>query len=323
MGIDLYIEMLAVINDLMVTSCALDVRQMGCTLLTMQNSRGNFWCDDFEDGLCNSPYLNEAMESVAPFLYHMFTAAHYAIETDDTLVLLPHEENALDIAIDLDNFESKLPGMSKILVCYIKNMEEWNPRHGMWIIKSYHALCTSTILKKQREGTQQDLVLIRDSTELTNMLELTRKRMQDEVAANEALADDAEHQKLFAWVERVEALLRKHSKRGLYEFVSNLEIVQQEAPNVYICPITLKLMEDPVILSDGTSYEREAIERWLRSSDRSPKTNQPLPNKTMIPNTALKILIREYVEKKHQEYLEENAQPVKRRKGKAITQRQK
>lgn len=47
-------------------------------------------------------------------------------------------------------------------------------------------------------------------------------------------------------------------------------------------------MEDPVICCDGHTYERHAIEMWLRSNLRSPKTNQPLPSRDLIPNHALR-----------------------------------
>ena len=47
-------------------------------------------------------------------------------------------------------------------------------------------------------------------------------------------------------------------------------------------------MEDPVICCDGHTYERHAIEMWLRSNSRSPKTNQPLSSRDLIPNHALR-----------------------------------
>ena len=48
----------------------------------------------------------------------------------------------------------------------------------------------------------------------------------------------------------------------------------------FICPITGDIMKDPVIGSDGHTYERSAIEQWLhtpdahgRLCDRSPATS--------------------------------------------------
>ena len=78
---------------------------------------------------------------------------------------------------------------------------------------------------------------------------------------------------------------------------------QDLVPHAFICPITLKIMADPVLLSDGHSYERDAIVRWLQDSDRSPKTNQVLLNRYFFPNQALKMIIEEFVETKHGLYI--------------------
>ncbi len=32
-----------------------------------------------------------------------------------------------------------------------------------------------------------------------------------------------------------------------------------DCPNMYICPISLNIMKDPVILSNGQTYERKSI----------------------------------------------------------------
>ena len=55
-------------------------------------------------------------------------------------------------------------------------------------------------------------------------------------------------------------------------------------------------MQDPVICCDGHTYEREAIEMWLRNNSRSPKTNQPLATKEVFPNHALRSSIEALVE---------------------------
>jgi len=62
-------------------------------------------------------------------------------------------------------------------------------------------------------------------------------------------------------------------------------------PNDFLCPITRELMRDPVILmDDGFSYERAAIEDWLKLKSTSPKTNKPTNGK-LAPNRSLKALI--------------------------------
>jgi len=72
-------------------------------------------------------------------------------------------------------------------------------------------------------------------------------------------------------------------------------------PDYLICPISLEPMTDPVICCDGTTYERLFIERWLLHHDTSPKTNQILDNKKLIPNYSLKNCISKssMVKRKH------------------------
>ncbi|CAF3374321.1 unnamed protein product [Rotaria sp. Silwood1] len=43
-----------------------------------------------------------------------------------------------------------------------------------------------------------------------------------------------------------------------------------------VCPITLRVFQDPVIAADGRTYEREAIVRWITENGTSPFTRQPL-----------------------------------------------
>jgi hypothetical protein len=66
--------------------------------------------------------------------------------------------------------------------------------------------------------------------------------------------------------------------------------------NELFCPIKLDLMDHPVVAADGNSYERDAIVEWIKNHGRSPYTNEPLPNKNLVNNNALRKLI---VDAKH------------------------
>lgn len=66
--------------------------------------------------------------------------------------------------------------------------------------------------------------------------------------------------------------------------------------NIFTCPITHNIMNDPVICSDGQTYERSAIQTWLASNNTSPYTGAKLDNKVLIPNIALRQAIEEYIE---------------------------
>lgn len=73
--------------------------------------------------------------------------------------------------------------------------------------------------------------------------------------------------------------------------------MSSQIPNEWLCPITLTILRDPVIAADGHSYEKSAIEEWFTRSTRSPKTNEPLINLTLIPNHALRNTINDFFAK--------------------------
>ena len=52
-------------------------------------------------------------------------------------------------------------------------------------------------------------------------------------------------------------------------------------------------MNDPVVDSEGYTYERDAIEKWLMKSVVSPLTGNSLASGDLKPNRALKVAIAE------------------------------
>ncbi|CAM4777575.1 unnamed protein product [Rotaria magnacalcarata] len=61
--------------------------------------------------------------------------------------------------------------------------------------------------------------------------------------------------------------------------------------NLLRCPITMELFHDPVLASDGHTYERQEIEQWIRSRGTSPLTRQPLSIDQLYPNRKVKELV--------------------------------
>jgi len=57
------------------------------------------------------------------------------------------------------------------------------------------------------------------------------------------------------------------------------------------CPITLSRMTDPVIAKDGITYERSAIEAWLREHGTSPSTRERMRIRDLVPNRAIRELL--------------------------------
>jgi hypothetical protein len=64
-----------------------------------------------------------------------------------------------------------------------------------------------------------------------------------------------------------------------------------ELPAAFICPITQDVMAYPVVADDGQSYERHAIEAWIRAHGTSPVTREAMMLEGLHPNRALRDMI--------------------------------
>lgn len=111
--------------------------------------------------------------------------------------------------------------------------------------------------------------------------------------------------------------------RGIFPAPPKLPAVEEErlqevwtlgeaSFSIFICPITHCVMTDPVVAADGYSYEREAITRWFGTSRRSPISNQRLPNVDLIPNYALRALLKTLIDATEVSGREEDA-PLERK----------
>lgn len=87
-----------------------------------------------------------------------------------------------------------------------------------------------------------------------------------------------------------------------------------EAKRSFVCPITKEIMTDPVVIDDGQSYERKALQAWMKESYLCPfDTSKEIT--MIVPNTNLKAQITEFVEKLEAEKKEavkpENLSPAR------------
>ena len=54
---------------------------------------------------------------------------------------------------------------------------------------------------------------------------------------------------------------------------------QEPIPKAFICPISKKIMEDPVMTSDGYTFDRNSIEAWWKKGNiTNPMTTAELKN---------------------------------------------
>lgn len=71
-------------------------------------------------------------------------------------------------------------------------------------------------------------------------------------------------------------------------------VSRDRVPECFVCPISLEVMSDPVILPDGHSFDRIALAQWLAVNNTSPATRQVVSLDDVRPNWMLRNLIRQY-----------------------------
>ncbi|KAA8540836.1 hypothetical protein F0562_024799 [Nyssa sinensis] len=75
----------------------------------------------------------------------------------------------------------------------------------------------------------------------------------------------------------------------------NVEMLSCLNPEDFRCPISLELMNDPVTVSTGQTYDRASIHKWLNAGNLlCPKTGEKLANTELVPNSTLKKLIQQF-----------------------------
>lgn len=98
----------------------------------------------------------------------------------------------------------------------------------------------------------------------------------------------------YIWAHDLDPHARPSARDILNEYFSP----EFEVPNAFCCSITNELMVDPVICSDGHSYERKAITQWFQNQNTSPMTNIPLTSLHLTPNIGLRNAILAFRDKR-------------------------
>jgi len=82
----------------------------------------------------------------------------------------------------------------------------------------------------------------------------------------------------------------------------------EAVPAVFICPISLEPMVDPVTLCTGQTYERANISRWLALGHRTcPTTMQELWDDALTPNATLRQLIAAWFSRRYTRFKKRSA----------------
>jgi len=70
--------------------------------------------------------------------------------------------------------------------------------------------------------------------------------------------------------------------------------VLETAMRRLVCPLTGRLLRQPVVAADGVSYSRAALEAWLAAGHtESPVTREPLASAAAYPNATLQGLMQD------------------------------
>ena len=60
-------------------------------------------------------------------------------------------------------------------------------------------------------------------------------------------------------------------------------------PPEWYCPLTHEIFVNPVVLSDGYTYEEGAIRQWIQRNNTSPMTGETLPSQPfLVPNRSMR-----------------------------------
>eukprot|EP01083_Nonionella_stella_P111301 326424_1 len=69
---------------------------------------------------------------------------------------------------------------------------------------------------------------------------------------------------------------------------------QKVVPSKFICPLTKRIMKNPVMAFDGNTYEHEAIEKYLKQHGKSPVTNEKAYTLNLYSHRQLQKEIQSY-----------------------------
>lgn len=102
---------------------------------------------------------------------------------------------------------------------------------------------------------------------------------------------DKLHVQCEQWRRQLERLRMRETQRRR---LASVGVNDMSQPDAFCCPLTMEVMDDPVVASDGHTYERKALQRVFETSKISPLTRETLNTHIAIPNINLRKRIRDY-----------------------------
>ncbi|KAB2094556.1 hypothetical protein ES319_A02G167200v1 [Gossypium barbadense] len=160
---------------------------------------------------------------------------------------------------------------------------------------------TSSVIKEAKRdqvgnfGPSSEILLrIAESLSLNSNMEVLI-----EAVALEKLKENTAQAKKLAEVECIDQLIALITNMHHCLFLKKQFPTCSSVPTPldFICPLSLELMTDPVIVASGQTYERAFIKKWFDLGlTVCPKTWQTLVHTLFIPNYTMKALIANWCE---------------------------
>ena len=147
---------------------------------------------------------------------------------------------------------------------------------------------------------------------------LTKQVFEDPVVANDGITyERVAIEKIGKFSESkvypnrvLQAIIREELDTTIYEISPHMmQSVEQEdslsereltsrlrkVKESYCCPITMSVLQVPVIDPDGNTFERDAIKHWIRTHGTSPITRTSLTQQQLYSNTTLAYALQEVI----------------------------
>lgn len=103
--------------------------------------------------------------------------------------------------------------------------------------------------------------------------------------------EEAEARAVAAEAKAAKAMAELQRLRNLEAELQSLRASFASIREAAVCPILRTLWKDPVVASDGQTYERKALEVWLKGRKTSPLTRELLSGET-VPNRFAEVVVR-------------------------------
>mmetsp|Transcript_21763 Transcript_21763/g.50514 ORF Transcript_21763/g.50514 Transcript_21763/m.50514 type:complete len:313 (+) Transcript_21763:197-1135(+) len=173
------------------------------------------------------------------------------------------------------SMEQVLPGSEEELKCKARMEEEARQQQ----LKRRQQLELSELCELFSAIDRGTIEAVYDSCDYNRTQTLSKLMEMSEGSTDEAQGEIAGV--LALEVDRIEAMISY--KKSLVD--TNIR-----------CPLSGRVMEDPVFAADGHSYERKEMEQHLLTSDVSPVNKKRLEHKMLVPNHQLRGQIQSWKE---------------------------